>query len=345
MKRNAIHYIYVLTGVFVLLLLSTACERRELTYFEEAEINVEVDWSRSGLSENGYGATAMFYPADGSSPMKVLMGDREYTTVRLREGLYRVLVFNRSHDDFGSISFYGNNFYNFRAEAKQVDTRVDTETKVETRVIVDAPEELASDALEEFEVTEAMLGNYKNKNPGCKSSPDSRDAEETDPDRYVIHFIPEKLTRRVLVEIRIPGLNNLRSAVGLIGNVSEGVYPATDQPSEETVTQQFTFDKMEFDEGSPFDGTISGSCNVFGFDRSLPHQLTLETLLADGKTRTEETFDTEPEYILQENGDILIRIRLTAKKLPDVKPEGVPDSGFDVIVDEWGDPEESEIPL
>ena len=347
MKRNAIHYIYLLAGVFVLLLLSAACERRELTYFEEAEINVEVDWSRSGLSESGYGATAMFYPADGGSPMKLLMGNREYTTVRLREGLYRVLVFNRSHDDFSTIAFNGNNFYNFMAQAKQVDTRVYMETKVETRVIVDAPEELASDALEEFEVTETMLGNYKNKNanPGCKSSADSRDAEETDPNRYVIRFLPAKLTRKVLVEIRVPGMNNLRSAVGLIENVSEGVYPATGQPSAERVTQQFTFDKIEFDPGSPFDGTISGSCNVFGFDRSLPHRLTLETLLADGKTRTEETFDTTPEYILQENGDILIRIRLTARKLPDVKPEGVPDSGFDVIVDEWGNPIESELPL
>ncbi|MCD8269913.1 MAG: DUF5119 domain-containing protein [Parabacteroides sp.] len=315
----------------------SSCERRELTYFEEAEINVEVDWSRSGLSESGYGATTMFYPVDGNTPMKVLMGNREQTTVRLREGNYRVLVFNRSQDDFGSISFYGNNFYNFRAEAKQVDTRMDMEMKVETRVIIDAPEELASDTLEYFEVTEDMLGNYKNKNenPGCKSSADP----------YVIRLMPGKLTKKVLVEIYVPDMNNLRSAVGLIGNVCEGVYPGTGQLSEEKVTQQFTFDKMEFAPGSPFDGTISGSCNVFGFDRNLPHLLTLETLLADGKTRTKETFEAEPEYILQENGEILIRIRLTAKKLPDVKPEGVPDSGFDVIVDEWGDPEESEIPL
>ena len=136
---------YVL--LFLCLCLSS-CERRELTYFEEAEINVEVDWSRSGLSESGYGATTMFYPVDGNTPMKVLMGNREQTTVRLHEGSYRVLVFNRSQDDFGSISFYGNNFYNFRAEAKQVDTRMDMETKVETRVIIDAPEELASDALD-----------------------------------------------------------------------------------------------------------------------------------------------------------------------------------------------------
>ena len=46
-----------------------------------------------------------------------------------------------------------------------------------------------------------------------------------------------------------------------------------------------------------------------------------------------------------EDGTLLIRIRLTAKKLPEVKPEGVPDSGFDVTVDEWGDPEEEELPV
>lgn len=330
-------------SVFIL----ASCERRPLTYFEEAEIAIEADWSQSGLSESGYGATAMFYPVGGGSPMRVLMGNREYTTVRLREGRYQVLIFNRSHDDFSSISFYGNNFYDFHAKANKIDTRVDVDTKVETRVVVEAPEELASDALEEFEVTEDMLGNYKNKNenndPACKSS--AQGATATDPNRYVIRFLPRKLTKKVEVEIYVPGMNNLRSAIGLIENVCEHTYLANGQPSKEKVTQQFTFDKMEFEPGSPFNGTISGGCNVLGFDRTLPHRLTLETLLADGKTRTKETFDTEPEYILQEDGSILIRIRVTATKLPDVKPEGVPDSGFDVVVDEWGDPEESELPL
>lgn len=322
----------------------SSCERRPLTYFEEAEITVEADWSQSGLEESGYGATAMFYPVDGGNPMRVLMGNREYTTVRLREGRYQVLIFNRSHDDFSSISFYGNNFYDFHAKANKIDTRVDLDTKVETRVVVEAPEELASDALEEFEVTEEMLGNYKDKKEDNSPATQSA-ADTTTTNRYVIHFLPRKLTKRVEVEIYVPGMNNLRSAIGLIENVCEHTYLANGQPSKEKVTQQFTFDKMEFEPGSPFNGTISGGCNVLGFDRTLPHRLTLETLLADGKTRTKETFDTEPEYILQENGSILIRIRLTATKLPDVKPEGVPDSGFDVVVDEWGDPEESELPI
>lgn len=344
--KHAIHYIYVTFLAALLPLLSVSCERRELTYFLESEITVEADWSRAGLNEEGYGATLMIYPADGRPAIKMPMGNREYTTVRLTEGRYRMLIFNRSHEDFGSIYFYGNNYYDFRAQARKVETRTDPATKVTTRVVVDTPEELASDALEEFEVTEAMLGNYSNstKYSGSKSKANTR-AEETDPDRYTVRFQPGKLTKRVQVEIFVPGLNNLRSAVGLIENICECSYLATGGTSEEKVTQQFTFDKMEFADGSPFDGTISGSCNVFGFNRDLPHRLTLETLLADGKTRTEETFDTQPEYIRLEDGTLLIRIRLTAKKLPEVKPEGVPDSGFDVTVDEWGDPEESELPI
>lgn len=344
--KQAIHYIYVTTLAALLLLPTVSCERRELTYFLESEITVEADWSRSGLNEEGYGATLMIYPMDGSPAMKVPMGDRERTTVRLTEGRYRMLIFNRSHEDFGGIYFYGNNYYDFRAQARQVETRTDPETKVTTRVVVDTPEELASDGLEEFEVTEAMLGNYSNgsKYSGNKSKADTR-AEETNPDRYTVRFLPEKLTKKVQVEIYVPGLNNLRSGVGLIENICESSYLATGKTSEEKVTQQFTFDRMEFDPGSPFDGTISGSCNVFGFDRNLPHRLTLETLLTDGKTKTEETFDTQPEYIRLEDGTLLIRIRLTAKRLPEVKPEGVPDSGFDVTVDEWGDPEEKELPV
>ncbi|KKB45879.1 hypothetical protein HMPREF1212_05035 [Parabacteroides sp. HGS0025] len=325
MKRTTIHYIYILSCTALFLLLSVSCERRELTYFLESEITVEADWSHSGLSETGYGATALFYPAEGGAPLKALMGNRERTTVRLPEGRYRVLIFNRSYDDFSYVGFAGDSFYNFRALAK----------KVEARVVVDTPEEVAAAAVEEFEVTEDMLGNYDKNRSG--SDPDSS--------RYTIRFEPAKVTKQIKVEIRVPGLNNLRSAVGRIENICESVCLSTGKGSEEKVTQQFVFDKMEFDPGSPFDGMISGSFNVFGFDRKLAHRLTIQTLLVDGKTRTEETFDTDPEYILQEDGSVLIRIRLTAKKLPDVKPEGVPDSGFDVDVDEWGDPEEVELPL
>lgn len=54
-----------------LLFLLAGCERRELTYYNTAEITLTVDWSQSGLNnseEAAYGASAIFYPVDGESP-------------------------------------------------------------------------------------------------------------------------------------------------------------------------------------------------------------------------------------------------------------------------------------
>ena len=55
-----------------------ACERRELTYYEVAEISLSADWSLSGLDskEADFGATALFYPQTGGEPKVFLLGDR-----------------------------------------------------------------------------------------------------------------------------------------------------------------------------------------------------------------------------------------------------------------------------
>lgn len=44
-----------------------SCDRRDLTYSDEAEITITADWSKTGLSklEGQYGATAVFYPIGG----------------------------------------------------------------------------------------------------------------------------------------------------------------------------------------------------------------------------------------------------------------------------------------
>lgn len=64
--------------LYLFVFLLVACNRRELTYSPEATITISADWSQSGLNEKeqDYGATAIFYPTDGSTPFVALMGDR-----------------------------------------------------------------------------------------------------------------------------------------------------------------------------------------------------------------------------------------------------------------------------
>lgn len=60
------------TVLFLLLPLWLAsCERRELTFYTEAEITVTADWSRADQQEESqYGATLIFYPQDGGTDRK-----------------------------------------------------------------------------------------------------------------------------------------------------------------------------------------------------------------------------------------------------------------------------------
>lgn len=348
-------------SLYVLLFLCltfSSCDRRDITYYMESEITVKADWGASLLpdEEHGYGASTHFFPQTGSVENKqLLMGDHRQEVIRLPEGVYHAVLFNRSVSGFGSIAFRGDTYEAFEAYARQVETRTDPQTRVVTRVIIATPEELAADVAEGFEVTEYMLGNYgteeyinsrnqRNGDIGTKSAGGDTRAEETDPDRYVIRFTPLKLTTRVRVCAIVPGVNNIRSAVGLLDGVSEGVYLSTGQPTPGTVTQQFTMGDIRYDEGSPFNGTLSGEFNVFGLDRTTPHRLTLKILLVDGVTVVEQTFDVTARDVTEEDGTLTLYIEITSQRLPDVKPEGDPDSGFDATVDEWGDPIESVLP-
>lgn len=137
-----------------------ACSHREQVYSLETEIMISADWSRSGLNEKeqDYGATTVFYPTDGSSPLMVLMGDRTYKTVYLKEGRYDVVLFNRSFDDFGNLGFRGEDAYRtLEAHATNVVTKDVPSTEI---IIMDSPDELAADCMESFEVTPGMSGNY-----------------------------------------------------------------------------------------------------------------------------------------------------------------------------------------
>ena len=151
-----------------LLLFLAGCERRELTYYDAAEITLTADWSQSGMDnkdEAARGATAIFYPTNGGEPKIFLMGDYSREAIRLPEGVYNVILFNRSFTDFSNIAFRGNDGYEtLEAYNKKIETRTDGET--DTRTITGSPEKLASATMEDFTVTEDMLGNYSQTTSG-----------------------------------------------------------------------------------------------------------------------------------------------------------------------------------
>lgn len=326
------------------MLFLVGCDRRELTYYTEAEIEISVDWRLAGLpdAENDYGATAVFYPADGSRPSVVLLGDRTRKTVRLPEGRYNVIVFNRSFDDFGAIGFRGTESYaTLEAYANRRATRGE--------VITTSPEALAADRMEGFEVTAGMLGNYspevRSRNGSNSSDGDGNAGQGSDPCR--LRFIPRKLTKEVTVEVNIKGMNNIRSATCTLSGVAEGVFLSTGKSSTVTVTQEFSLDHPVYSPGSMWDGTMEATFSVFDFDEAAPHDLHLEASLVDGKTVFSEDFE-QVDISREEDGKggiTLVIEAATTEPVPDVPPEGGSGSGMGAEVDDWGEVEEGEIEI
>ena len=321
----------------------SGCDRRELTYYESAEITLTVDWSQSGLDDEegaAHGATAVFYPTDGGEPKIFLMGNYSQEAVRLPEGVYDVIVFNRSFTDFSNIAFRGNEGYEtLEAYSKNIETRADG--KNGTRTVTGSPEKLASVAVKGFTVTEDMLGNYSQTTYG--KSAYSATVED---DRCALHLVPEKRTREVVAVIRVEGLNNIRSATCRLDGIAESVFLATGRGSGQTASQEFPLSHPVFDEGSPFNGTLTSTFNVFGVDFSESHHLHLEARLVDGKTVFTGDYDNV-KVTEKDNGEgiITIYVEATTDKIPDVKPEGGSGSGFDVDVDGWGDDVNTDVPI
>lgn len=317
-----------------------ACSHREQVYSLETEIMISADWSRSGLNEKeqDYGATTVFYPTDGSSPIMVLMGDRTYKTVYLKEGRYDVVLFNRSFDDFGNLGFRGEDAYRtLEAHATNVVTKNVPSTEI---IIMDSPDELAADCMESFEVTPGMSGNYSSgmTNWGSKKIDGSKNGCQ-------LCFLPQKLTQKITVKIRIKGMNNIRNATCKLDGIAESVFLASGQISEKTVAQEFCLGNPVYNSGSATDGTLSASISVFGFDAEISHNLHLRAELVDGKTTFEESFDDLKISQLEEgDGRMSIFIDMTCeKKVPNVKVEG--SSGFDANVDDWEDEVNSDIDI
>lgn len=324
-----------LVTLFTCVLVTFAgCDRRELTYSDEAEITITADWSKAGLSEleGQYGATAVFYPIGGGTPITVLMGDRNRKTVRMKEGRYNVVVFNRSFDDFSGIAFRGTDAhhtleaYSKNAQAKGTDSG---------KVATDSPDELASGYVEEFEVTPDMLGNYE---PSA-----TRGTESPSPCRLC--FTPRKLTKEITATIRIKGMNNIRTATCTLGGVSESVFLVSGKSSEQTIKQQFELGNPVYLPGSQTEGTMSATFSVFGFDENILHEVRFEAQLVDGKTEfTEELKDMKVNVSEDSEGVVSITIDVTCgETVPTVKPEG--SSGMDADVDGWDEEENKDIDI
>lgn len=327
-----------------LLALLSSCNHKELCYSHPhtGRVRIDVDWSEFP-EEQPTGMTVMAFPADGGKPMTVLSNNLSHVYVNLEAGLYHTLCFNQSTTEFGSFTFRGMESW---ADAEVVGTQVSSRwytTRADGERVITEPEWLGTDNETEVRVTDEMVeatGSHHGTTPVA-------------PKDYVISTLyPQNIIWTMYVKVHIPGgVYNLRSARAAMDGMAEGVKFSTLRRKDESVTHLLEEWTLVVDSDDPVKGTLTSSFKCFGLPGShsanpQENEFLLSMLLVDGKTQVDVPFEVGHRIEKAMDGSLKLYLELTLPEaLPDVKPEGGGSSGFDAVVEDWGDEIEHEIEM
>ena len=330
--------------LWILLMLLASCNHHELCYHHPhtAQVRVNVDWSEFE-EENPTGMTVMVYPTDGGKPYTTITHTLDHATFNLPEGIYHTLVFNQSVSEFGSLEFRLMDHY---AEAKVVSASHESrwyQGRADGGRVVTQPEWIATHREEGTMVTREMVEELR---------PESK-YRTSDAMGYVLsNLVPQNIIYTIHVRVNIEGIYNLRSARAALDGMSEGYRFAAALPSDVTATYLMEEWKLTVDKSDPTRGYIDTNLYCFGLPdghqgTANENQFVLSVLLVDNKTILDFPFMVGDKF---ENGDASVRLQLNleltlADPLPDVKPEGGSGSGFDAVVEDWGEEIEHDIQM
>ena len=219
MRKFAL-YIIRCTMALMAIVAIASCVRRplEVYYPESARIRIDVDWmSRFGRMQTGM--SLYFYPIEGGSPRTFLTNDVKSTYVDLEPGTYKVVIFNQSVDEFGSMGFRDQSDYlKFRAIARPLTTYQPEDWDSLTSYMRD-PEPIGV-ALDTITITQEMMEeqifftDYRNR--------DQKHTVETSD--YVYNEIVDPMTTTLEVRVHVRGLEYINSLKGNINGLSNGFY-------------------------------------------------------------------------------------------------------------------------
>lgn len=191
------------------------------------------------------------------------------------------------------------------------------------------PEWLASDKLDEFEVS----GDF---------------SEAT--------LTPRNVLSHIQVSVKVPSIGYLRSARGSLTGISEGFLLGQGKPLQSKVTYLLETWTKSVDENDATLGTLKTSVKCFGLPETAHldaenNKLSLSALLIDNKTQIDHQFVVGDKFQKDENSSELgysVSLHVDVKvpkPLPEVKPSEGSSGGFDVTVKDWGKPEDIDMEL
>ena len=290
-------------------------------------VRINVDWHLFD-KEVPTGMTVMVFPWSGGAPHTVLTNEITHADFSLEPGKYRVLVFNQSTTEFGTLDFLGMDSY----ETAQVVVQHATSrwySRGDDELIGVEPEWLASDKLDEFEVSD---------------------------DFSEVTLTPKNVLSQIQVSVKVPGIKNLRYVRGSLTGISEGFLLGQGKPLKSKVTYLLESWTKSVDENGATLGTLRASVKCFGLPETVSpdaenNQLSLSALLIDNKTQVDHQFAVGDKFKKDENSSELgytVSLHVDVQMpqpLPEVKPSEGSSGGFDVTIQDWGKPEDIDIEL
>ena len=208
-------------------------------YVDRCAVRLDIDWGPCGIDPDGM--TALFYPVDGGEPSRFLTNTVTGDEVRLRKGIYNVVVFNQAAEEYSYLTIEGQDQYStLRIVMKTTDS--DWYTPDEGERLIYDPEPFAVATLEGFEVTQEMV--RANLKEGKEFSLACR---------------PEKVIFTTHLSLEIKGLHNVRTARGSIKGMADTYWIADRKTGSSVATQLVDFSEKTFHENSTTDGILASS--------------------------------------------------------------------------------------
>ena len=321
--------LFMLCGLLTILLTSciyddySDCPQKS----DRKMVRINVDWHLFD-KEVPTGMTVMVFPWSGGAPQTVLTNEITHADFSLEPGKYRVLVFNQSTTEFGTLDFLGMDSYE-TARAVVQHTTSRWYSRGDDELIGVEPEWLASDKLDEFDVSD---------------------------DFSEVTLTPKNVLSQIQVSVKVPGIKNLRYVRGSLTGISEGFLLGQGKPLLSKVTYLLESWTKSVDENEATLGTLRASVKCFGLPETASpdaenNQLSLSALLIDNKTQVDHQFAVGDKFKKDENSSELgytVSLHVDVKvpqPLPEVKPSEGSSGGFDVTIQDWGKPEDIDIEL
>lgn len=252
----------------------TSCERRpleeaDLITGDYAKILLLTDWR--DLSEIPTGMTAMFFPENGGQPTVIMSNNITRNEVRLKRGRYKLLLFNQSIYEFGSMNFTGMDSLNTacanltQLSGNSTTTAADyswyrqtVSTSDSVSYAVRTPEPFNADRIY-YEVTPEMCAKQADKD--ANPNPWGQEFEE-----YIdtIFSIPQPVPPTMNIKVRVRGINNAYQVKGYITNMAKSDLFGLNRTTEQSAVHVLGTWQISPFSNDKTNGYITTSFRCFG---------------------------------------------------------------------------------